>query len=57
MILRGQLSRSHGGAHKLGFHAIPSMASLHLHLISTDLDSEALKNSTSGSLLHCEFLT
>eukprot|EP01089_Gocevia_fonbrunei_P003550 TRINITY_DN1353_c0_g1_i3.p1 TRINITY_DN1353_c0_g1~~TRINITY_DN1353_c0_g1_i3.p1 ORF type:complete len:193 (+),score=19.25 TRINITY_DN1353_c0_g1_i3:1471-2049(+) len=29
---------------QIGFHAIPSMRQLHLHLISTDFDSPCLKN-------------
>lgn len=28
----------------VGFHSVPSMARLHLHVISTDMDSPALKN-------------
>ena len=29
---------------RYGFHAIPSMRQLHLHVISQDLDSAAMKN-------------
>jgi len=29
---------------KLGFHAIPSMRQVHMHVISTDMDSDHLKN-------------
>eukprot|EP01024_Parvocaulis_polyphysoides_P064295 TRINITY_DN746_c0_g1_i1.p1 TRINITY_DN746_c0_g1~~TRINITY_DN746_c0_g1_i1.p1 ORF type:complete len:499 (-),score=61.09 TRINITY_DN746_c0_g1_i1:274-1680(-) len=29
---------------RIGFHSIPSMRQLHLHVVSTDYDSESLKN-------------
>lgn len=29
---------------RVGFHSVPSMRRLHLHVISTDMDSPALKN-------------
>jgi hypothetical protein len=33
----------------LGFHSVPSLLRLHLHVISTDMDSPALKNKVRQS--------
>lgn len=45
---------------QLGFHSVPSMAQLHLHIISTDFDSQCLKHKkhwnsfTSSFFLHLD---
>ena len=39
-----------------GFHAVPSMRQLHLHLISTDFQSEALKNKKHWNSFTSDFL-
>lgn len=43
-----ELEKSLSGGKKMkfrmGYHAIPSMKQLHMHLISQDFDSDALKN-------------
>ncbi|CAO1428471.1 unnamed protein product [Diamesa hyperborea] len=40
---------------KLGFHAEPSMARLHLHLISTDFNSACLKHKKHWNSFNTEF--
>ncbi|KAG2429067.1 hypothetical protein HXX76_011307 [Chlamydomonas incerta] len=42
-------------AFKLGFHAVPSMCQLHLHVISQDFDSPALKNKKHWNTFTTEF--
>ncbi|SPO36464.1 uncharacterized protein PSFLO_01935 [Pseudozyma flocculosa] len=46
-LLRERMRRDHGGKqwtiHR-GFHAVPSMDTVHLHVISSDLVSDRLKN-------------
>ncbi|KAG2495217.1 hypothetical protein HYH03_006823 [Edaphochlamys debaryana] len=42
-------------AFKLGFHAVPSMAQLHLHVVSQDFDSPALKNKKHWNTFTTEF--
>jgi hypothetical protein len=37
-------ARREGTEVRLGYHALPSLEPLHLHLISQDFDSECLKN-------------
>ena len=39
-----------------GFHAVPSMRQLHLHLISLDFDSDALKNKKHFNSFTTDFL-
>lgn len=43
------------GCFKLGFHAIPSLMPLHLHLISSDFDSSALKSKKHFNSFTTEF--
>lgn len=40
----------------LGFHAVPSMRQLHLHLLSSDLDSECLKHKKHYNSFATPFL-
>ena len=40
---------------KLGFHAIPSLDRLHLHIISQDFDSECLKHAKHWNSFNTEF--
>lgn len=45
-IANDQIQQCSGGdrSFQVGFHAVPSMLVLHVHVISTDFDSSALKN-------------
>ncbi|XP_074264571.1 transcription factor bHLH140-like [Silene latifolia] len=40
---------------RLGFHSVPSMRQLHLHVISQDFDSESLKNKKHWNSFNTEF--
>ncbi|KAJ3113670.1 hypothetical protein HK098_007599 [Nowakowskiella sp. JEL0407] len=40
---------------KIGFHSVPSMRQLHLHVISTDMSSESLKNKKHWNSFTTEF--
>lgn len=40
---------------KIGFHAVPSMTQLHLHVISHDFDSDKLKNKKHWNSFNTDF--
>ena len=40
---------------KMGFHAIPSMAQVHMHVISQDFNSECLKNKKHWNSFNTEY--
>ena len=40
---------------RMGFHAVPSMTLLHMHVISTDFDSPSLKNKRHWNSFTTEF--
>jgi len=40
---------------RIGFHAIPSLSQLHMHVISQDFDSECLKNKKHWNSFTTEF--
>jgi len=40
---------------RMGFHAVPSMRQLHMHIISQDFDSECLKNKKHWNSFTTEF--
>lgn len=40
---------------KIGFHSVPSMSQLHMHLISTDFESESLKNKKHWNSFNTAF--
>ena len=40
---------------RIGFHAVPSMRQLHLHVISQDFQSDALKNKKHWNSFTSEF--
>jgi aprataxin len=40
---------------KIGFHAVPSMKQIHMHLISQDFDSDCLKNKKHWNSFTTEF--
>ncbi|KAG5670706.1 hypothetical protein PVAND_000952 [Polypedilum vanderplanki] len=42
--------------YKIGFHSDPSMKRLHLHVVSKDFDSPALKNKRHWNSFNTEFL-
>merc|ERR1719427_952335 len=44
-----------GTEFKIGFHAVPSMNLLHLHVVSTDFDSPCLKNKRHWNSFTSEF--
>eukprot|EP01084_Bolivina_argentea_P245718 411307_1 len=44
-----------GGSTKVGYHALPSMEPLHLHIMSTDMNSEFLKNRKHWNTFTTEF--
>ena len=55
--LRTRLEEEAGAAPcRLGFHALPSMLQLHLHVISLDLDSPCLKNKKHFNSFTTRFL-
>ena len=41
--------------YRIGFHAIPSMNQVHLHVISDDFDSDKLKNKKHWNSFTTEF--
>ncbi|MEW5300925.1 MAG: hypothetical protein WDW36_003816 [Sanguina aurantia] len=43
-VAQAQSPQQHGGC-SMGFHAVPSMRQLHMHVISQDYDSPALKHA------------
>lgn len=48
--------KSHSSIHfKFGYHAVPSMKRLHMHVVSQDLDSPCLKNKKHWNSFTTEF--
>ncbi|XP_063704526.1 aprataxin [Culicoides brevitarsis] len=52
LIEKQQMSKA---SFKIGFHAIPSMQQVHLHVISRDFDSEALKTKKHWNSFNTEY--
>ena len=52
---RAQVPGDVGNDFRMGFHAVPSMARLHLHVISQDFDSPCLKNKKHWNSFNTDY--